>query len=101
SRGTGRAAPALAHGGAARVSARSVGRTHEMRNSSIAAFLAILLVCCAAKHPVNSVPIIYRVGWWAYQEDLSVVALDMQLATTPLNLLNNRTIITIEISADL
>ncbi len=52
----------------------------------------------AVRKPESSVPFIYQIGWWPYQEDMEVTSLKIKLLDSRLNLFNGRSLVSLAIS---
>jgi hypothetical protein len=61
--------------------------------------LAVTLVACTGclgpkvQRPQSDVPIVHRIGWWAYQDGLSITNFTVEVVDAPLQLFNSKALL--------
>lgn len=74
-----------------------------MRLRLISLLACILLAApssCARRprRPRNSVPVVFTIGWWVYQDGLAVTVLDPAVLEAPLNLFGSEALVSFRIA---
>ena len=63
--------------------------------------LPLILFTSGAPSPHSDVPIVYSVGWWSHQNDLTVKDLKVEVIESELGLLNSHSLVRYVISGSL